>query len=170
MSSKRVCLPSQARWFPTENDIATTRGLHQSGKITRQTPVNYLCVKLNVDLVFDTFFKENIAKRDFRSEKNRKKVQNTHRLSKIKENYQSRSEAHPLSSVEIMNQRKIEILKEWKKKIMVSENTKNIGFWGIFNVFLFFLFWKRQHFQKKLHIFQNDLDFGMTRWQLFMYA
>jgi len=83
--------------LPTENDIATTRGLHQSGKITRQTPVNYLCVKLNVDLVFDTFFKENIAKRDFRSEKkNRKKVQNTHRLSKIKENNQSRSEAHPV--------------------------------------------------------------------------
>ena len=81
--------------LPTENDIATTRGLHQSGKITRQTPVNYLCVKLNVDLVFDTFFKENIAKRDFRSEKNRKKVQNTHRLeSKIKENNQPRSEAH----------------------------------------------------------------------------
>lgn len=59
--------------LPTENDIATTRGLHQSGKITRQTPVNYLCVKLNVDLVFDTFFKENIAKRDFRSEKKTEK-------------------------------------------------------------------------------------------------
>ena len=80
--------------LPTENDIATTRGLHQSGKITRQTPVNYLCVKLNVDLVFDTFFKENIAKRDFRSEKKQKKSPE-YPLTKIKENNQPRSEAHP---------------------------------------------------------------------------
>ena len=90
--------------LPTENDIATTRGLHQSGKITRQTPVNYLCVKLNVDLVFDTFFKENIAKRDFRSEKIQKKSP-TRLLKKREFSVQVRSNS--MSRVETMNRRKL---------------------------------------------------------------
>ena len=81
-----------------------------------------------MDLVFDTFFKENIAKRDFRSEKNRKK--SPEYPSTFENNRELPVQVRSKSIVNRGNYESKEKLnlKEWKKN-MVSENT--IQNWGI---------------------------------------